>query len=222
MRADKGSAFGSALDAVLYPKISASWLLSEEDFFDVGDFLSSLRIRGAWGDSGVQPGTNDALRFFTPIAATVDNGDNVTGVTFGGVGNPDLKPERSREIEFGVDAEMYSGRVGLELTYFNKKTKDALVLRQLPLSLGVGAGRFENLGSVQNTGFEVAINTRGVEASTVSLDLDIVGTFSDNELTELGQGIPPVVFGQQRHAVSSLSENVPTMSRSNERVEASN
>ncbi|MFQ5537853.1 MAG: SusC/RagA family TonB-linked outer membrane protein [Gemmatimonadota bacterium] len=203
VRADKGSAFGSALDAVLYPKISASWLASEESFFNAGDWLNSLRLRAAWGDSGVQPGTNDALRFFLPIAATVDGGQNVTGVTFGGVGNSNLKPERSREIEFGVDAEMYSGRLGVELTYYNKQTKDALVLRQLPPSLGVGAGRFENLGSVKNTGFEVGLNTRLVETATASLNLDVVGTFSSNELKELGEGIPPVIFGLQRHAVGT-------------------
>lgn len=203
VRADKGSAFGSALDAVLYPKISASWLISEEGFFNPGSWLNSLRLRAAWGDSGVQPGTNDALRFFLPIAATVDGGQNVTGVTFGGVGNSNLKPERSREFEFGVDAEMYSGRLGVQLTYYNKKTQDALVLRQLPPSLGVGAGRFENLGSVQNTGLEVDLNGRLVETSDVSLDLNIVGTFSSNELKKLGEGIPPVIFGLQRHAVGT-------------------
>jgi TonB-dependent starch-binding outer membrane protein SusC len=201
VRADKGSAFGSSLDAVLYPKLSASWLISDEEFFSTGEWLNSLRVRGAWGDSGVQPGTNDALRFFLPIAATVDGGQNVTGVTFGGVGNSDLQPERSREFEVGLDAEMYSGRLGVELTYYNKKTKDALVLRQLPPSLGVGAGRFENLGSVKNTGIELGVNTRLIQNSNVSFDLDVVGTFSDNELTKLGEGIPPVIFGLQRHAV---------------------
>jgi TonB-dependent starch-binding outer membrane protein SusC len=203
IRADKGSAFGTALDAVLYPKISASWVLSDESFFNTGDWLSSLRVRAAWGDSGVQPGTNDALRFFLPIAATVDGGQNVTGVTFGGVGNSDLKPERSREYEFGFDAEMYEGRLGVEATYFNKKTQDALVLRQLPPSLGVGAGRFENLGSVKNTGLELAINARVLQSASASFDLDVVGTFSDNELTKLGEGIPPVIFGVQRHSVGT-------------------
>lgn len=201
VRADQGSAFGTDLDLVFYPKLSASWVLSDEDFFDVGDWLSSLRLRAAWGDSGVQPGTNDALRFFNPIAVTVDGGQNVTGVTFGGVGNADLKPERSRELEFGFDAELYDGRAGLEVTYFDKQTDDALVLRQLPPSLGVGAGRFENLGSVENRGLEVAVNARLLHSTAATFDLDILGTFIDNELKELGEGIPPVVFGIQRHAV---------------------
>jgi TonB-linked SusC/RagA family outer membrane protein len=198
IRADRGSAFGAALDAVVYPKLGASWLISEERFFNVS-WLSSLRLRGAWGESGVQPGTNDALRFFNPIAATVDGGQNVTGVTFGGVGNSDLKPERSREIELGADATLFSDRVGVEVTYFNKQTEDALVFRQLPLSLGVGAGRFENLGSVSNIGFEFALNTRIFDNGATSFTLDFVGAVIDNELKELGEGIEPVIFGLQRH-----------------------
>jgi TonB-dependent starch-binding outer membrane protein SusC len=200
VRSDRGSAFGAALDAVVYPKLSASWLISNEPFFDVDSkWVSSLRLRGAWGESGVQPGTNDALRFFNPIAATVDGGKNVTGVTFGGVGNSDLKPERSREFEFGFDATLFSDRMGLELTYFNKQTDDALIFRQLPLSLGVGAGRFENLGSVSNTGLELSANTRFYDNGSTSFNVNFIGAFLNNELKKLGDGIEPVIFGVQRH-----------------------
>lgn len=199
IRADRGSAFGAQFDAVFYPKVGASWLISEESFFKPGSWLSSLRLRGAWGDSGVQPGNNDALRFFIPVAATV-NGQNVTGVRFGGVGNSDLKPERSREIEFGLDAALFSNRVSLEATYFNKQTEDALVLRQLPLSLGAGQGRFENLGSVQNNGLELSLNTRIIQTGGTSFDLDFVSSFLNNELKELGEGIEPIIISSvQRH-----------------------
>ncbi|MEP2774015.1 MAG: SusC/RagA family TonB-linked outer membrane protein [Fulvivirga sp.] len=200
IRSDRGSAFGASLDAVIYPKFSASWLVSNESFFNVNNnLISSLRLRGAWGASGVQPGTNDALRFFTPIAATVEGGESVTGVTFGSVGNADLQPERSTEIEVGLDASFASDRVGLELTYFNKQTEDALIFRQLPLSLGVGNGRFENLGSVKNSGLEIALNTKVFQTDKVAFNLNFVGSFLDNELIELGNGIEPVIFGQQRH-----------------------
>jgi TonB-dependent starch-binding outer membrane protein SusC len=198
VRVDRGSSFGPALQSVVYPKISASWLLSDESFFNTSNFLSSLRLRGAWGASGVQPGTNDALRFFNPIAATI-GGQSVTAVTFGSVGNPDLRPERSVELEFGFDASLFSDHIGLEFTYFNKQTEDALIFRQLPLSLGVGNGRFENLGSVQNTGFEIGLNTTIVKGDQFAFDLNIMGSFLSNELKELGEGVEPVIFGQQRH-----------------------
>jgi TonB-dependent starch-binding outer membrane protein SusC len=200
VRTDRGSSFGSSFKSVFYPKLSASWLVSNEEFFNKNDksWINSLRLRGAWGASGVQPGTNDALRFFNPIAATV-NGQNVTGVSIGGVGNADLKPERSVELEFGADMKLFSNRVGLDLTYFNKQTEDALIFRQLPPSLGVGAGRFENLGSVRNSGVEVTLNTRIIEKENFYFDLDIVGSFIDTKLKKLGDGIQPVIFGVQRH-----------------------
>lgn len=202
VRTDRGSSFGSSFESVFYPKLSASWLISNEDFFNPNDksWINSLRLRGAWGASGVQPGTNDALRFFNPIAATVD-GVSVTGVTIGGVGNADLKPERSEELEFGVDLKLFSNRIGLDLTYFNKQTEDALIFRQLPPSLGVGAGRFENLGSVKNTGIEITLNTSIVETEKFYFNIDIVASFIDNELKKLGEGIEPVIFnGVQRQA----------------------
>lgn len=200
VRADRGSSFGASFNSVFYPKVSASWLISEEEFFNDSDKygISSLRLRGAWGASGVQPGTNDALRFFNPIAATLD-GQSVTGVTIGSVGNSDLTPERSTEVEFGFDAKLLSEKIGFEMTYFNKRTEDALIFRQLPLSLGVGEGRFENLGSVKNSGIEIGLNTRIIETDKFFFGVDFVGSFIDNELIELGEGIQPVIFGQQRH-----------------------
>ncbi len=200
VRGDRGSSFGASFNSVFYPKISASWLLSKEDFFNPDDssWIRSLRVRGAWGASGVQPGTNDALRFFNPIAATV-GGVSVTGVTIGNVGNADLKPERSVEFEFGADVKFFTDRIGLDITYFNKETEDALIFRQLPPSLGVGAGRFENLGSVKNSGLELTINTQIVELENFYFNLNFVAAFIDTELTKLGEGVEPVIFGVQRH-----------------------
>ncbi len=201
VRADRGSSFGAASKAVFFPKVSTSWIISEEDYFNPNEksWISSLRLRGAWGASGVQPGTNDALRFYNPLAATV-GGTSVTGVSIGGVGNASLQPERSTELEFGFDVKLFSDRVGLDVTYFNKQTKDALIFRTLPPSLGVGAGRFENLGSVQNAGFEITLNTRIVEGEMFNFDLDFVASFIENKLKTLGEGIEPIVFGLQRHA----------------------
>ncbi len=93
VRFDDNSAFGKNFNATAYPKASASWLLSEEPFFDKG-FFNTLRLRGAFGASGQQPGTTDALRFFSPVTGK-KNGQGLFGVTPGGLGNPDLKPERS-------------------------------------------------------------------------------------------------------------------------------
>jgi len=105
LRFDDNSAFGENFDATVYPKASVSWLVSEEPFFNRDGFLSTLRLRGAFGVSGQQPGTTDALRYFSPVAGK-RGGVAGTGITFGSLGNADLKPERSREFELGLDASV--------------------------------------------------------------------------------------------------------------------
>lgn len=200
VRADDASAFGRRYDLVAYPKLSASWVLSEESMFPDIPQLNSFRLRAAWGKSGLQPGSIDALRFYQPVPVAV-GGQNVTGVTFGNLGNPLLKPEQSAELETGLDAEFLGGRLGAVFTYYNKRTTDALVFRIMPPSLGVSAGRFENLGSVRNSGFESSVMAKLVEGPGVSWDLTINGSVNTNKLLSLGAGIPPIILGVQRHTV---------------------
>jgi len=200
LRADDNSAFGKDFDLVVYPKFSASWVVSEERFFPRVATLGSLRLRAAWGTSGLQPGPTDALRFFDPVPVTV-GGTSVTGVTFGSLGNPTLRPERSGETELGFDAQFAGERLGLEMTYYNKKTSDALIFRQLPPSLGVSRGRFENLGSVRNSGLEALVAARIFDSPRAAWHLTVNGATNTNELVSLGEGIPPIIFGVQRHVV---------------------
>ena len=201
VRADDASAFGQNYDLIAYPKVSGSWVVSEEPFFPQLSALNSLRLRAAWGTSGLQPGTVDALRYFQPISVTT-GGASVTGVTFGGLGNPLLKPERSSELEAGFDAQFWENRLALDFTYYNKRTNDALILRQLPPSLGVSTGRFENLGSVRNSGVEAHVVARLVQTERASWDVTLNGALNENELLSLGEGIPPIIVsGVQRHVV---------------------
>ena len=201
LRFDDNSAFGENFDATVYPKASVSWLVSEEPFFGRGGFLNTLRLRGALGVSGQQPGTTDALRYFSPVAGK-RGGVAGTGITFGSLGNQDLKPERSREFELGFDASVLSERVTLEFTYYNKRTRDALVQRNVAPSIGASEFQFFNLGEVKNYGFELAINTRLVDTRSIAWDLALSGSVYDNELVELGEGVEPIIFGfgLQRHA----------------------
>ena len=201
LRFDDNSAFGQNFDATVYPKASVSWLVSEEPFFNRDGFLSTLRLRGAFGVSGQQPGTTDALRYFSPVAGK-RGGVAGTGITFGSLGNADLKPERSRELELGLDASIANDRVSLEFTYYNKRTRDALVQRNVAPSIGASEFQFFNLGAVKNSGFELAINTRLIDSRSFAWDLALSGSVYDNKLLELGEGVEPIIFGfgLQRHA----------------------
>src|SRR6266568_2032325 len=100
LRVDDNSAFGADFQAVFYPKFGVSYVISEEPYFPKWSWINSVRLRAAVGASGVQPGTTDALRFFSPTAASVDNADN-PAIIDSARGNPGLKPEQAREYEVG-------------------------------------------------------------------------------------------------------------------------
>lgn len=211
VRGDDNSAFGEDFDIVVYPKVSASWVVSDEDFFPDSDVLSSVRLRGAWGQSGNQPGVTDAVRFLRGVPATTPDDADAIGVTFvpdfddpnsfGGLGNPDLEPERSSEIEAGFDAALWGDRLTLEATYYDKDTKDALVFRNVAPSLGTVGGRFENIGNTENKGVEFGVTAVPIQLEDVTWEVSFSGSYNDNTLLELGEGVEPFSFGfEQRHA----------------------
>lgn len=201
LRFDDNSAFGKDFNATTYPKASVSWLMSDEPFFSHTSFINTLRFRAALGVSGQQPGTTDALRFFNPTSGRKD-GAAVTGVTVGNLGNPNLKPERSREFEIGTDAGFFKDRVTLELTYYNKNTRDALILRPVAGSLGSAGSQFFNLGRVKNTGWEVAVDTRIIDKPAFAWDLTVSGSTTKNKVLALGEGVDEIDVGfYQQHRV---------------------
>src|SRR5690606_19457521 len=116
IRSDRNSAFGNQFKRVYYPKVAVSYVISDEDFFPKGSFLNSLRLRSALGAAGRQPGGNDAIAYFTPTTVSVDNADT-PGLVFSALGNPNLKPERSQELELGFDANLLNV-INLEFTYY--------------------------------------------------------------------------------------------------------
>lgn len=198
LRVDDNSSFGRDFDAVVYPRASVSWLVSEEPFFGEASFLTELRLRGAIGASGVQPVDTAAVRFLNPVAIS-NNVDNENGITLGNLGNPDLKPERSREIELGFDVGFFDSRIGLEFTYYDKLTSDALILRRLAPSIGATFARFENIGSVRNSGVEVGINALVIRSRAATWNVSLSGSYNRDNLRTLGEGVAPIVLGDQRH-----------------------
>lgn len=198
VRADDNSAFGAQFNIVTYPKFSVSWLASEESFFPRVSWLQSLRLRSTYGASGQQPGTTDALRFYSGVGATLTGQVEAPGVTLGALGNEDLKPEYSYEWEGGFDATMFSNRVNLEFSYYRKQTRDAIIDRQVAPHIGFGVStRFENIGSVRNQGLEVVLNSRVLDNRWIGADVTVTGSTNKNTLLELGEGVSPIFTGNR-------------------------
>jgi TonB-dependent starch-binding outer membrane protein SusC len=198
LRGDDNSAFGSGTGFITYPSLSASWVVSEEPFFPTVPILSNLRLRTAWGRSGLRPTFRDAITYFDPVAVRVGT-QEVAAVTLAGTGNPDLLPEISTELELGFDLGLFEDRIGLQFTHYNKKSRDALVQRRLPPSLGLTVSRWDNIGRVQNTGIELILNARVIDAGPVRWQLNGSYSTNRNELLELAEGIDPILLGSDRN-----------------------
>ena len=194
VRVDNNSAFGEDFDLATYPKVSASWVISEEPFWKLGA-INTLKLRAAFGVSGLQPDVFTALRTFQPVTGTGDS----PAVTPQLIGNPDLKPERGQELEAGFEAQLFN-RLSLDFTYFSKQTKDAILLRPVPPSTGFPGNQYVNIGEISNHGLELRASVQALQRENVGLEITgNIGTTKD-KIEDLG-GIPFVAFSglPQRH-----------------------
>ena len=192
IRSDRNSAFGADFTTVFYPKFSASWVLSDEGFFPELGWVNQLRLRTSYGASGVQPGTTDAVQFFSATTFRGESGD-VPAVVYTTLGNRALRPELSAETDVGLDGTFWDNRITAEVTYYSKLSRDALVSRILPPSIGTGAtARLENVGQVKNAGVEALLNIQAIRGDRFAWDMSFNGTTTANKLVTLS-GLPSIV-----------------------------
>src|SRR3989440_663317 len=195
LRGDDNSAFGSAFNFITYPKISGSWVISEEPFFPRLSWLSSLRLRAAWGKSGRQPGPTDAKQFFNPVAGGTKSTD-APGITDSSLGNTNLKPEKTQEYEAGIDADLVSRRVHLEFTYYDKKSKDALIAVRRAPSLGRTTNQFKNIGEINNKGVELQLTADVVKTPNLTWSVTAGAWGNRQRLVSFGDtSIKAIIFG---------------------------
>ncbi len=188
LRVDNNSAFGDKLKWVTYPKVSASWVLSEEPFWKQNSLMNSMRLRAAYGQSGRQPAAFSALRTFSPAQGP----GGTSAVTPNSIGNADLKPERGSEVELGFETQVFN-RLGLDFTYFTKKTTDLIINQPVAPSSGFYVATPTNLGRVDNHGIELLATLQAV--SQKNFAWEIVGNLGTNkdEIKDLG-GVGGVVL----------------------------
>ena len=217
LRVDGNSAFGDDFGLEYYPKASVSWILSDYDFWPT-DLMDAFKLRGAIGYSGKAPGVFDKFRTWSPIVEEAGSG----GFTPGDVGNAEVGPERTREIEVGFDASFLQGRFGLEATYYNTVTSDALVPVTLPPSQGFLASSIQNVGEITGEGAEFQITADVLRQEDLDWRIRANLGFNKTEATDLGgqeieadnkagvrEGYPvPSYFGNRITNPNELAEPV--------------
>jgi TonB-dependent SusC/RagA subfamily outer membrane receptor len=194
LRVDGNSAFGRDFGLQPYPKLSASWVVSEEPW---APEWGTLKLRAAYGHAGRAPGAFDAVRTWQSFSF-----DQQLAFYTQNLGNPDLGPERTVELEAGFDGAFFSDRVSVDFTWFTATTKDALFPVAQPPSLGFLSSQLENVGELTNRGIELSVNASlldrrafgwnvGVGIATLHSKVIDVGSSTSPQL-QVGQPVPVV------------------------------
>ncbi len=185
VRTDQNSAFGRKVGNTAYPRGSLSYVISDESWFPHTSLLTKLRLRTAVGRAGVQPGTTAALQFLAATTYPVA-GVEVPALQVSAIGNPELKPEVTTEVETGADFGFLNDRFTLEATLFRKISRNALFSRPLPPSFGAGGSQFQNLARVENRGYELTFDAGILRNSLITWDTRLSGSHLKNKLVTVG------------------------------------
>jgi outer membrane receptor protein involved in Fe transport len=196
---DASSAFGAENREQFFPRASISYLLTEEPSVRAAmpEWLSLFRLRGAYGETGGQP-PGLYSRFNNYINVAYNTRAGLVSSTI--AGNPDLEPERQREIEGGFELGMFEDRALLEVTGYLKKTTDLVLSVPLPPSRGF-AQQFQNIGEMENRGIELAINTVNVQSPTFGWRTRLQYAANRNEVTKLVTSSDTLLFGYLNYVI---------------------
>jgi TonB-dependent starch-binding outer membrane protein SusC len=189
-RLDDFSAFGEETDPIFLPKVGVSWVVSDHDFFQpLSGVISSFRLRGALGTTGRAPTPGAALQTLASAPYAIQVGATTvveSGATPLNPGNSNLNPEEGREIEAGFDAALFGDRLNVELTYFDKNSKNLLLQRPLAPSLGFQQNPFVNIGEMYNKGLEVSVGGMPLRMSFLDWDTRLSFNTLDNKVVDMG------------------------------------
>ena len=167
VRRDGSSKFGPENKFGYFPSGSIGWNVSEEDFLQNSSWLSSLKLRASYGIIG-----NDRIRDFVFLSRLngeavyssndeVEEADLLRGVAEGGLSNPEVRWEKQKTANIGLDAAFLDNRINITVDAYTKETEDLLIAPQVSGVLGASApgssAPFVNAGTVQNKGLEFRI-----------------------------------------------------------------
>ncbi|MFQ5676120.1 MAG: hypothetical protein ACE5G1_09505, partial [bacterium] len=192
MRNDGSSTFGKSERRHWFPKVSGAWEFTKSPALQNIKWLNFGKVRAAYGEAGRQPGVYQTVTAFT--AANYGAGWGVfldaTAFGFGGFvtdfsqGNDAIKPERTKETEFGLDLGLLNNRIGLNLTRYMSKTEDVIFELPVPPSTGFSA-QLQNAGVIENDGWELGIDVNPISMKNFKWDLGVIWATNNSLVKDL-------------------------------------
>lgn len=161
LRADGASRFGKNNRWGYFPSVSLGWRISEEKFMNSLEFIDDLKLRASYGLTGnfniPNYGAQGELAYYSYVLGG-SSPDAIKGAAPKSMPNPDLKWEKTAQVNVGFDATLFKNRLTLGLDLYNSNTYDLLLNVPVPMTTGYTT-RLENIGKVNNKGIEFNIST---------------------------------------------------------------
>ena len=185
LRHEGSSKFGADNKWGNFPAVSAGWRISEEPFMKNVKWVSDLKLRADYGVTGNQDfGSYISLNTMTGFGYYFYNGKyfQVWGPSKNV--NPDLRWEKGKNWNIGIDFSLFNNRVYGSVNYFNRKQQDLLGNYKVSVPPYLFDETFVNVGTMKNTGIEIDVNFKAVNTKDFSYDLNFVGTTMKNEFVD--------------------------------------
>lgn len=186
-RVDGSSKFGDANRYAFFPSAALAWRVNEEAFLKNSPTVSNLKIRASYGATG-----NSEIPAYRALAGLASSdvifgGTRNIGIGVGRMSNSNLQWEKTQQVDFGVELGLFQNRVNFELDLYRRKVNEMLLDAPLPLSSGY-TSIFTNIGSMENKGFEFAINSTNIKAGDFSWSTTFNISVNKNKVLALSGG----------------------------------
>jgi TonB-linked SusC/RagA family outer membrane protein len=167
-RADGSSKFGENHKFAFFPSAALAWKVSDEEFLKANPIISNLKIRTSYGLTGnSEIPSYSSLSLLSSTYATIYNDTRIGGTGINRLANPDLRWEKTAQTDAGLEISFLKGRISVEADYYYRKTTDMLLDAPVPRTSGYAVIR-KNVGSMENKGFEFALNTTNIERGNLT------------------------------------------------------
>jgi len=194
-RGDRASTFGDVTQTIFYPSISTGWVFTETLGL-TSDILNFGKLRASYAVVGLEPAFGSNRTYYdraTSLSGWIDGIEfpfrGATGFTQSDVlGNPELGPEFTNTLEFGLDLSMFKNRLRIDFTWYNQQSKDLIVAVPVASSIGF-VQSFQNIGRMENKGIELSVNATVFESKDWKVDVGGVFTRYRNKVLELAPGV---------------------------------